>query len=155
MRGFKKGCHSWFYTGDFGLYSWVLRGGDFTQYFCPGVRELHWLSHSHWVNIPAMPGIGEGDSNDWCISLTPNTNALTNPKFNNLRQCLTFFWAVAFKIHIYLFCLFVGMYACFCLLICHGRNIFSFYCIQILKQFSCINSSDSHKDLLSSVRLGW
>ena len=28
----------------------VLRGGHFTQYFCPGVRGLHWLSYSHWVN---------------------------------------------------------------------------------------------------------
>ena len=43
------------------------RGGDFTRYFCPGVRELHWFSHSCWVNVPAMPGKG-GGSNDWCIS---------------------------------------------------------------------------------------
>ena len=29
VRGFKKGCHSRFYTGDFGFYIWVPRGWDF------------------------------------------------------------------------------------------------------------------------------
>ena len=63
-RGFKKCCHSWFYTGDFGLYSWVPRGGDFTQYFCPGVQELHWLSHT----LRECPHHAQGGGlNDWCI----------------------------------------------------------------------------------------
>ena len=30
-------------------------GRDFTQCFCPSVRKLHWLSHSHWVNVPTIP----------------------------------------------------------------------------------------------------
>ena len=57
VRGFQKGCHSWFYTRGFGLYSWVPRGGDFTQYFSPSVWELHWLSQ-HRVNVPAVAGVG-------------------------------------------------------------------------------------------------
>ena len=36
------------------MYSGVPRGGEFAQYFCPGVWELRWLSHSHWVNVPAI-----------------------------------------------------------------------------------------------------
>ena len=54
VKGFKKGCHSRFYTQQyFDLYSWVTRGvgvGDFTQYFCPSVWELHWLSF-HFILI--------------------------------------------------------------------------------------------------------
>ena len=37
---------------EYGLYNWVPRGGDITQYFCPNVWELHWLSYSHWLNVP-------------------------------------------------------------------------------------------------------
>ena len=60
VRGFKEGCHSRLYTGDFGLYSWVPRDMDFNKYFCPGVQELLWLSHSHWVECPSHAWEGEG-----------------------------------------------------------------------------------------------
>ena len=32
------------------------RGGDFTQYFCPGVRELH--THAEWMSPPCSGGGG-------------------------------------------------------------------------------------------------
>ena len=56
-------------TRVFGLYSWVPRGRDFTQYFFPGVRELHWLSHSHWVNTThlAWGGVGWGGGFKWLV----------------------------------------------------------------------------------------
>ena len=44
-----------------------LQGGDFTQYFCPGFLELHWLSHSPWVNVPAMPGWGGVGGFKWMV----------------------------------------------------------------------------------------
>ena len=54
----RKAVTAYSTQGDFGLYNWVLRGGAFTQNFSPSVWELHLLSHSHWVNVLAMPGVG-------------------------------------------------------------------------------------------------
>ena len=86
VRGFKKGCHKRFYTGDFGLYSWVPRSGDFIPYFCPGVQELHWLSHSHWVDISAIPGVGWGGVG--LFELPPSCTADEKPDTNtDICQC--------------------------------------------------------------------
>ena len=59
-RGFKKGCHSHFYTHRTLVCThWVLIGRDFTQYFCPSFWELQWISNTHteWMS-PPCPGGG-------------------------------------------------------------------------------------------------
>ena len=45
----KTGTYSQFYTHV----CTAEYPGAGTQYFCPSVWELNWLSHSHWVNVPA------------------------------------------------------------------------------------------------------
>ena len=44
--------------GDFGLFSWVPRGGDFTHYFVPVSGNLTGFhTHTEWMSLPC-PGRG-------------------------------------------------------------------------------------------------
>ena len=79
-----KGC---WYATLFGVPSYMvwwadLRTAESTQGTL--VWELHWLSHSHWVNVPTWGwrGIEVGGSNNWCIISTSRTVGLwTTPSY--------------------------------------------------------------------------
>ena len=50
----------------------------FTMKFFPGDRRLHLVSHQEKVNVPAIPEVGGGSSNDWCITTTQYCFQLSN-----------------------------------------------------------------------------
>ena len=78
MRGFRKGCHSWFYTEDFGFVQLNTKGRGHHSVFllrCPG-------THSLWVtkySRHSRGGVG-WSANDWCINLlyTPQPSKRLN-----------------------------------------------------------------------------